>query len=195
MIAGGIRRALPSRACALPPGIFAKAKMGAACLLIAGGAVAQEGRAIASLPDEDVAALLAGEGWGLARPAELNGWPGPAHVLENAEALGLSEDQVGSITAIRDAMRDRARALGAAYVETEAQLSLMFRAGAAEPEAMTALLQRSAGIMAALRATHLGAHIATTPLLTETQRARYGELRGSADAAFEDHPGHAGHGQ
>ena len=39
---------------------------------------------IKSLSQDDQSALLAGRGMGLARPAELNGYPGPAHVLELA---------------------------------------------------------------------------------------------------------------
>ena len=42
----------------------------------------QETRVISSLSPEDQRALRAGEGGGLAKPAELNGYPGPAHVLE-----------------------------------------------------------------------------------------------------------------
>ena len=41
-------------------------------------------RGIAALSESDLAALMAGEGWGLALPAELNGVPGPTHLLELA---------------------------------------------------------------------------------------------------------------
>ena len=44
-----------------------------------------------------IAELEAGSGWGLALPAELNGRPGPAHLLELKEALGLSPEQVAAI--------------------------------------------------------------------------------------------------
>src|SRR5947208_295022 len=41
----------------------------------------QQARSIKSLSAEDVAALLKGEGMGMAKAAELNGYPGPVHVL------------------------------------------------------------------------------------------------------------------
>ena len=41
-----------------------------------------EARAIKSLSAADVQELRRGGGWGLALPAELNGVPGPAHLLE-----------------------------------------------------------------------------------------------------------------
>ena len=48
-------------------------------------------RDIASLSQQDIQALREGSGWGLALPAELNGFPGPAHVLELSDELGLSD--------------------------------------------------------------------------------------------------------
>lgn len=150
----------------------------------------QDAREIASLSAEDVAALLAGDGWGLAKPAELNGWPGPAHILENADRLDLSDAQREQIEAIRATMLTRAQALGADYIEAERRVSMMFRHGHAEPETIRAALRTSAGLLAELRAAHLDAHIAATPVLTDAQRETYAELRGYAG----DSSGHAGHG-
>ena len=42
----------------------------------------QQARPIKSLSDDDIAALREGEGMGMAKAAELNGYPGPAHVLQ-----------------------------------------------------------------------------------------------------------------
>ena len=55
--------------------------------------VGQESRGIKALSPEDVDAYLAGKGMGLAKAAELNGYPGPAHVLELASQLSLTSDQ------------------------------------------------------------------------------------------------------
>jgi hypothetical protein len=41
----------------------------------------QQARPIKAVSDEDIAALRKGEGMGMAKAAELNGYPGPAHVL------------------------------------------------------------------------------------------------------------------
>ena len=50
-------------------------------------------RSIKALSDQQIADLQAGRGMGLALAAELNGYPGPSHVLELADKLGLSADQ------------------------------------------------------------------------------------------------------
>jgi hypothetical protein len=52
----------------------------------------QQTRAIKALSSEDIAALRNGEGMGMAKAAELNGYPGPAHVLALAAQLGLTEN-------------------------------------------------------------------------------------------------------
>ena len=155
----------------------------------------QEGREIASLSEADIAALLAGEGWGLALPAELNGYPGPAHVLELTAELELSETRVARVQAIFDAMRAEAQRVGAVYVEAERHLSMMFRMGHASPGLLQAQLAASAEALAELRLVHLRAHLEVTPLLTEAQRAAYVELRGyhGDHGGQGDHSGHGGH--
>jgi hypothetical protein len=50
-------------------------------------------RTVKALSEQEIADLRAGRGMGLALAAELNGYPGPAHVLEKADALGLSSAQ------------------------------------------------------------------------------------------------------
>ena len=47
----------------------------------------QQNRPVKALSPEDIAALRNGEGMGMAKAAELNGYPGPAHVLA-LEAIG-----------------------------------------------------------------------------------------------------------
>ncbi|HYV03741.1 MAG TPA: hypothetical protein VFB82_04100, partial [Blastocatellia bacterium] len=54
-------------------------------------------RTIKSLSEQQVADLGAGRGMGLALAAELNGYPGPSHVLELADKLDLSVDQRASV--------------------------------------------------------------------------------------------------
>jgi hypothetical protein len=56
----------------------------------------QQQRAIKALSAGDVAGLLAGSGAGFAKAAELNGYPGPLHVLELANELRLSDAQAES---------------------------------------------------------------------------------------------------
>jgi hypothetical protein len=59
-------------------------------------ALGQQTRTIKALSDDsddDIAALLKGEGMGMAKAAELNDYPGPAHVLTLALELKLTENQ------------------------------------------------------------------------------------------------------
>ena len=50
----------------------------------------QETRAIKALSPEDLEELRTGAGMGLAKAAELNGYPGPLHVLALAKELQLT---------------------------------------------------------------------------------------------------------
>ena len=81
-----------------------KKTIAAAIALVAlgGGASAQmhqpsyagmQARPIKSLSDQQIADLKAGRGMGMALPAELNGYPGPSHLLELADQLDLSTEQ------------------------------------------------------------------------------------------------------
>ena len=57
---------------------------------------------------------------GLALPAELNGYPGPSHVLENADALGLSAEQREHTKGLFEAMKAEAVPVGERLIEQEA---------------------------------------------------------------------------
>ena len=148
----------------------------------------QEGRNIASLSAADVAALEAGEGWGLAKSAELNGYPGPTHVLEHAEALNLTAEQRGAVQASFDAMRADAQALGAVLIAAEARLDAAFEVGGLDAERLDALVADATEARGRLRARHLAAHLEVTRLLGRHQIASYARLRG-----YDDGAGHGGH--
>ena len=70
----------------------------------------QESREIKALSQQDIEGLLAGAGTpfgGMAKPAELNGYPGPRHVLDAVEAGGfeLTSEQQEQIEAVYEEMR------------------------------------------------------------------------------------------
>ncbi len=165
-------------------------RLALACLVMAMplGAVAQhqgqspyagmEDREIKSLSAEDIADLRAGRGWGLALAAELNGVPGPAHLLELREEIGLSPEQVSAIEAIFAAMQAEAQAAGERLIAAEAAIEAGFRAGGLTPEALRDLIDTAAEARAELRFIHLSRHLETPPLLTADQIARYADLRG-----------------
>jgi hypothetical protein len=87
----------------------------------------EQTRGIKALSSEDVEELLRGGGWGLAKAAELNGMPGPTHVLDMAADLGLSAEQTEKVRHVRDEMRRAAVALGERFVAREAELEASFR--------------------------------------------------------------------
>ena len=151
----------------------------------------EDAREIAALSEAQVAQLEAGAGMGFALAAELNGWPGPLHILENAEALDLSAEQRAEVQAIWDAMNADAVALGAELIAAEAALDAAFEDRSVTAEGLEALVMAAADVEGRLRARHLAAHLEATPVLSRHQRMVYGRLRGYAGDA--GHSGHGGH--
>jgi Spy/CpxP family protein refolding chaperone len=137
-----------------------------------------QGRDIKALSPEEVENLLAGEGMGFALPAELNGYPGPRHVLDMAPMLGLTSDQRAAIQQIFDDMQATARELGAKVVDGERELDRAFAAGTITPEELGRRLEGLARNRSALRQAHLEAHLRLRPILTEDQRRAYERARG-----------------
>ena len=138
----------------------------------------EEIRIIKSLSVEDIDDLLNGRGWGLAKPAELNGVPGRAHLLEMKSEIALSPEQVSAIKAIWSEMNQSARHLGERYVALERELNEKFAAHQITQEALKALLLEIATVRAELRYTHLSSHLQTGPVLKPAQVALYNRLRG-----------------
>lgn len=144
-------------------------------------------REIKALSQSDVDDLLAGRGWGFAKPAELNGYPGPAHVLDLKRELALSPEQVAAVDKVFQAMRRRAIALGRDYVEAERDLEAVFAGGTATSDSMARHTLAAERLRAALRQVHLEAHLLTRPLLTAHQLTHYQRLRGYAGSAGHKH--------
>lgn len=176
-----------------------KTAVGVAVLALGASAFAQaspyageQQRAIKALDAREVAALRQGQGMGLAKAAELNGYPGPMHALELAEALQLSEEQRVATKRLMDEHKARARRLGDALVDAEAGLDQLFAQRRATPARVTEATQRVATLQAELRAEHLNTHVAQAALMSPAQARRYAELRGYTDASAA--PGHQGTG-
>jgi len=138
----------------------------------------QQSRAIKALSESDIAELRNGDGMGLAKAAELNGYPGPRHVLDLANELRLSEVQIKQVTAIRERMSVVARALGTALIERERTLDQLFAEGKITLERLAAETATIGDLQARLRAAHLAAHIETRGILSTEQAAQYNKLRG-----------------
>jgi hypothetical protein len=152
-----------------------------------------EARPIKALSADQLADLRAGRGMGLALPAELNGWPGPLHVLELADRLGLDAAQRAAVQAQHAQMQREAIAAGEAVVTAEAALDALFASGTPTPGTIAAATAAAGTAQGALRAVHLRWHLATSATLTPAQRARYAELRGYEAGAPPAHGHGAGH--
>lgn len=142
-------------------------------------------REIKALAPEEVAGLLDGAGLGFAKAAELNGVPGPRHVLELASELDLSGEQRARVQVAYDRMHGEAVELGALVVELERELDRAFADPRLTPEEVERLTSEIGKARGGLRATHLVAHLETAEVLSSEQIARYGHLRG--------YSGHSGH--
>jgi hypothetical protein len=86
-----------------------------------------ENRSIKALSEKQIEDLLAGHGAGYALAAELNRYPGPAHVLELSSELNLSAEQEQTIRNIYSSVQEEAKPLGRELVDLEAQLDKSFR--------------------------------------------------------------------
>jgi Spy/CpxP family protein refolding chaperone len=140
-----------------------------------------QARRIKSLSQSDLEELRRGGGWGLALPAELNGVPGPAHLLELQDEIGLSPDQVSAIETLFETMQTEAIAAGARYIAAEEALETYFADGRSDTAALEDLLASAAEARATLRFSHLSSHLAARDVLTGTQVDRYNRLRGYRD--------------
>src|SRR5436190_5464577 len=147
----------------------------------------QQSRAIKALSDDDIAALLKGEGMGMAKAAELNGYPGPAHVLALAAQLKLSDAQRQQVQLVFDRMSANAKSLGAELVDRERMLDRRFAAGEISADRLAQETAAIALLQGKLRSVHLGAHLETRPILTSEQMTAYQRLRGYASPGGRTH--------
>lgn len=138
----------------------------------------EQARAIKSLSVDDVDELLSGGGWGLAKPAELNGMPGPAHLLDIQNKIMLSAEQINAIREIWARMNAKARHLGKRYVALETELDRKFASGRIDDVRLKSMLAEIGAVRSELRYTHLAAHLESLPILKPEQVALYNRLRG-----------------
>ncbi len=135
-------------------------------------------RPIKALSEQQVADLQAGRGMGLALAAELNGYPGPSHVLELADNLNLSGDQRASVQRLFSSMKQEALPIGAKLIAQETELDRQFASRAITPASLKSVTAAIALTQGELREAHLKYHLSTVALLTEHQRQQYFQLRG-----------------
>jgi Spy/CpxP family protein refolding chaperone len=158
--------------------------------LLAGPAFAQspyagmQTRPIKALSKQQIADLQEGRGMSLAMAAELNGYPGPAHVLELADKLELTPEQRSQVQRLFDSMKRDALPLGATLIEQEAELDRQFADHKVTPESLKTVTAKISDTQGALREHHLKYHLTMMGLLSPVQVKRYSELRGYGDHAM-----------
>lgn len=144
-----------------------------------------ESNDIKALTPGEVDAYLAGQGLGFAMAAELNHFPGPRHVLDLAEELSLSEQQVQRTQAIYDAMLAEAKALGQQLVDQERVLDRRFAAGNIDAATLRQRLDDIGAIRSNIRFVHLKAHLDQRAVLDAEQVRHYDRLRGYGTSAHD----------
>ena len=153
-------------------------------LLIASAASAQtpyagmQARSIKALSEQQVADLTAGRGMGLALAAELNGYPGPSHLIELSDQLGLTSIQLSNLKGMFDAMRSETIPIGEELVAQEEELDRLFAENVISEQQLKAATENIGETQARLRNVHLRYHLRTRALLQPSQIRRYAELRG-----------------
>lgn len=148
----------------------------------------QEQRSIKALSASEIDGLLQGKGLGMAKPAELNHYPGPLHVLQVKEKLGLNAHQLKQTQQLYDSMKSEAVTLGQQIVDQEQQLDQLFAAGDMTETKLKSKLDSIAQLRGQLRYVHLKTHLQQKALMTAEQVQRYDRLRG-----YMNHTGHQDH--
>jgi hypothetical protein len=138
----------------------------------------QQHRSIKSLSPKDLEELRRGGGWGLAKAAELNGMPGPAHLLELKDKIALSPDQTVAIKELFLDMRRQAIAKGKQLIALEKQLDHAFKTQHITDRSLHDMLSKIARTREDLRYIHLSTHLKTPKILTGEQISQYNILRG-----------------
>ncbi len=145
-------------------------------------------RATAQIPpDRDD--LLKGQGAGQGMFAEMNGYPGPKHVLDLADKLKLPESQRKSIQGIYNDMQTRAKELGERIVNIEEELDEAFKNGLVSDKSVRDDCEQIGKLRGRLRAVHLAAHLKTKMVLTEQQIESYKKLKSTEKSSETKHVG------
>ena len=142
----------------------------------------QETRAIKSLSQEDIVELERGGGWGMALVAELNGIPGPVHLLELKNEIGLTNDQLNEIQTLHDEMKKQAIEAGNQLIALERELEERFQSKLPTDSELKTMLHEIGKTRAQLRFIHLSTHLKTPHILSRQQIQTYNKMRGYSSA-------------
>jgi hypothetical protein len=138
----------------------------------------QDKRQIKSLSKDDIEQLENGKGWGLAKAAELNGMPGPSHVLQMKAKISLSSKQQIQIQSLFDDMQAKAIPLGKKLIKLEKALNDAFANQEITTASLKQMLNAISKVHTELRYIHLVTHLKTPRILSSQQIEKYNRLRG-----------------
>lgn len=138
----------------------------------------EEPREIKSLLPSEIDGYLQGHGMGYAKAAELNHYPGPRHVLDLANELALTDEQIKETQTIFERMKTQSIDLGTQLIQKEAELDQQFTVGSIDALSLGALVTAIATLDGKIRLTHLSAHLEQRALLSDRQVQLYDQLRG-----------------
>lgn len=147
-----------------------------------------EKREIKAFSSDEIASYLQGKGMGLAKAAELNHYPGPAHVLTLATELALTPDQKVRTKALFESMESEAMRLGKLSIVQERELDDMFASKTITEEKLQRSLEAIGLLQGRIRKVPLRTHLAQAEILDAEQIRKYDALRGYAATA--DSPKH-----
>jgi Spy/CpxP family protein refolding chaperone len=164
--------------------------IGAVAAFAQGPYAGMQTRSIKALSDQQVSDLREGRGMGLALAAELNGYPGPSHLLELADKLDLTAEQRSRLRELFNAMKQEAVPIGNRLLKQEAKLDDQFADRTVNEESLKRSISEIALTQGALRATHLKYHLSARSILSDEQLAKYADLRGYTGGSMPAHHQH-----
>jgi hypothetical protein len=141
----------------------------------------QQNRDLKAFPPKMIKQLKKGSGmpfYGMAKPAELNSYPGPKHLLQGKDTLALTPNQISQIQELYDTMHKQAVATGQKLLSNERKLDSAFAANSISPKELDTLMARSGKLYGKLRHIHLKAHLKAKKVLSKNQINTYDRWRG-----------------
>jgi Spy/CpxP family protein refolding chaperone len=144
-------------------------------------------RTIKALSTQQFDDLRAGRGMGLALAAELNGYPGPAHVLELSDKLALLHAQKEQVQKLFESMKAETTPIGTRLIEQEGALDRQFASRSITPDALKVATANIGATQAELRNAHLKYHLEAAQILSPDQMKQYADLRGYTSKAPAGH--------
>ena len=153
----------------------------------------QQTRSIKALSSSEMDGLKNGKGMGLAKAAELNHYPGPRHVLDEASKLSLTKKQLLQTKDLFRVMQKEAIAVGEKIIASEKSLDEMFASGNISATELKNKLNEIGQYRAELRFVHLKTHLTQKDILTSRQIKHYDMLRGYNDPSSKNKSHHEHH--